>query len=66
MNVSSKDLIYAVAKASDNFTENYRAKLNEHEYKLSPDLYNTLYDLGAEFKHAFDDIIHQLEENQKE
>jgi hypothetical protein len=47
-----KELSYELAVACDKLTKEYQATLNDAD--LDENTYNVLYDLGADFKHAFD------------
>lgn len=56
-----KDLSGKLAKAVERFESNYKNTLNASD--LDSKTSSTLYDLGADIKHLFDDVINILDEN---
>ncbi len=56
-----KDLSYKLTKAVERFESNYKDTLNKSD--LDDKTISTLYDLGADIKHLFDDVIDILDES---
>lgn len=41
----------------ESFENNYKATLQKHEDNLPPEAWNALYDLGADIKHALEELV---------
>ena len=56
-----KDIAFKITKAVEHFESSYKETLNNAE--VDEKTYNTLYSLGADIKHLFDDVIDILDES---
>ncbi|WP_164726588.1 hypothetical protein [Veillonella ratti] len=41
----------------ENFETNYKETLQKHEDNLPPEAWQALYDLGADIKHALEELV---------
>lgn len=56
-----KQISLQLTKAVETFELNYKETLNNSE--IDTETFNTLYNLGADIKHLFDDVINIIDEN---
>ncbi len=55
------DLSFKLTKALEKFELNYKDTLNNSS--IDDETMKTLYNLGADIKHLFDDVIDIIDEN---
>lgn len=56
-----KELSLKLTKSIEKFELNYKETLNNSS--IDDETMKTLYDLGADIKHLFDDVISIIDEN---
>ena len=56
-----KQISLQLSKAVETFELNYKETLNNS--KIDTETVNVLYDLGADIKHLFDEVITIIEQN---